>query len=167
MNPLPARAAGTRRRTTALAAGVVVVAGLLVHAAGHATGGSPALVADAVGDALFAVLLVLLAAWCVPAARPWSVAGVAFGVCAGLEVAQLTGVPAALTQRWWFLRYVLGTTFHAPDLAAYAVGAGAAADLMWRRSHGRWLTASGRPSMGGSEHGTRRARTAPGSRPRP
>lgn len=152
-----------RRRTTALAAVVLVVTGLLVHAAGRGVDGATGLVADAVGDALFAVLVTVLLAWCAPAARSWPLAGVALAACAGIEVAQLTGVPAALAERWWPVRYVLGTTFHAPDLPAYAVGAAAAGGGMWRTSHAARLTALRRPPMDGSERGTTRARTHPRS----
>ena len=44
-----------------------------------------------------------------------------------VELFQLTPVPQALASRHVLFRLVLGTTFHAPDLAAYAAGVGLAA----------------------------------------
>jgi Protein of unknown function (DUF2809) len=48
-------------------------------------------------------------------------------VCAVIELAQLTGVPATAVKAWPPLRYVLGTTFQATSLMAYTVGAALAA----------------------------------------
>ena len=47
--------------------------------------------------------------------------GLAFS-CA-VECLQLTDVPAALAERSTLARLALGTTFHAPDLLRYALGA--------------------------------------------
>jgi phage shock protein PspC (stress-responsive transcriptional regulator) len=76
-----------------------------------------------VGDALYAVMVYLLVALLVPKARTAAVGGAALGICVIIELAQLTGVPATLVRAWWPARYVLGTTFQALDLVAYAVGA--------------------------------------------
>ena len=51
-----------------------------------------------------------------------ALAAVAWAVCAAIELAQLTGIPAHLTEVWWPARLVLGTTFHAPDLVWYVIG---------------------------------------------
>ena len=94
-----------------------MAAGLVVTQLGHGP------VAGIVGDSLYAVLVYLLAAVLAPRARAGRVAAVAVAACAGIEFAQLTGVPAALVASWPPARYVLGTTFQAVDLAAYAGGA--------------------------------------------
>ena len=52
-----------------------------------------------------------------------TVAVVAFALCALVELAQLTGIPAAVVDAVPVARYALGTTFAAVDLLAYAVGA--------------------------------------------
>jgi hypothetical protein len=87
-------------------------------------GSGPA--ADLLGDALYAVLVWVLAALLAPRAGAGRVTAVAIAVCVVVETAQLTGGPAAASAAWAPLRYVLGTTFAAADLAAYAVGAVAA-----------------------------------------
>jgi len=136
-------APGRRRRSRlglALTAVAVIAAGLAVRALGPDVAAKPA------GDALYAVLVVVLVALVRPTARTWVVAAVAWAVCAAIELAQLTGVPARLTEAWWPARLVLGTTFHAPDLVWYAVGAALAAGAdAWvgRRARSR---VSGGPS---------------------
>lgn len=113
------------RRALALAGLVVVAAGLGVRAVGAVSGFDG--VAGPVGDALYAALVYVLVAFVRPRATGRVVAGVAWGLCAAIELAQLTGVPAQLSALWWPARLVLGTTFHAPDLIAYVVGVLAAA----------------------------------------
>ncbi|WP_263121075.1 DUF2809 domain-containing protein [Cellulomonas fimi] len=79
--------------------------------------------AAATGDALYAVMAVLLARLLLPG-RSWRVhttLGLAW--CWLVELAQLTGVPAAIGEAVPPARLVLGTTFTASDLAAYTVGA--------------------------------------------
>lgn len=101
----------------------VVPAGALVVAAGLAAaryGTGP--LGDALGDALYAVLVLLLVVLALPRlARP-AQAGLALGLCWAVEVAQATGAPAAAVAAWPPLRYLLGTTFVATDLLWYAVG---------------------------------------------
>lgn len=109
-----------RRWPLAAAAAVVVALGLAAR-------GLPGAVGDLAGGVLYAVLVTLLVALVAPRARPVTLGAVALVVCAAVELAQLTGVPAQVVDVVPPLRYVLGTTFHAPDLAAYAVGAAAAA----------------------------------------
>ncbi|MDC7123063.1 DUF2809 domain-containing protein [Cellulomonas fimi] len=110
-----------RPRAVLLAAVVVVVAAGLVVA----TSASGPL-ADPAGDALYAVLVYVLVLLVVPRLAPWRAGVVATAVCAAVEVAQLTGAPAALVQAVPVSRFVVGTTFVPVDLVAYAVGAGLA-----------------------------------------
>ena len=58
-----------------------------------------------------------------PRASSATLAVVTFGLCAVVELAQLTGIPAAIVDAVPAARYALGTTFVAVDLVAYAVGA--------------------------------------------
>jgi hypothetical protein len=105
-----------RRAVLATALVVIVMAGLLVSRLGQ----GPA--AGLVGDGMYAVMVYLLVALAAPKARAVAAGGVALGLCVMIELAQLTGVPATLVRVWWPARYVLGTTFQAVDLVAYAVG---------------------------------------------
>ena len=109
---------GARRSRTAIviAGAAVVVVGLVVHASVAGPAG------DVGGGALYAVLVYLGVLFVTPRVRPILAAAVAFGLCALIEFAQLTGVPAALAE--WFppIRLVLGTTFVATDLVAYLGG---------------------------------------------
>lgn len=109
------------RLPIAAAAAAVTVVGLVVAT----TGSGP--LADPAGDALYAVLVYLVLAFCAPGARRTVLAATAFGLCALVELAQLTGAPAALVEAWGPVRFLLGTTFNAVDLVAYAVGAVAGA----------------------------------------
>ncbi len=117
---MTAAATGSSRWALAAAAAVVVVVGLIARQLPGALG-------DLAGGVLYAVLVTLLVALVAPRARPATLGAVALAVCTTVELAQLTGVPATLVDAAPPLRYLLGTTFHAPDLAAYAVGAAAAA----------------------------------------
>lgn len=112
-----------RRVTLGIAAAVVIAAGLGVHAFAPVS-----FVSDAVGDALYAVLIYLLAA-IVLRRRAWIPA---LAWCIGVELFQLTGVPA----RWgapWTL--VFGSGFAWTDLVFYALGVALAAgvDAAWLR----------------------------------
>jgi len=100
-----------------------VVAAVVVVAAGLATAryGSGA-AADALGDALYAVLVLLLVTLAVPRWSRPAQAGLAVALCWAVELSQLTGAPAAAAAVWPPLRYLLGTTFVATDLLWYAVG---------------------------------------------
>ncbi|NKY40310.1 DUF2809 domain-containing protein [Cellulomonas septica] len=104
-----------------LVATVVVAAGLLV--ATRASGP----VADPAGDALYAALVYVLVLLVVPHVAPWRAGAVATAVCAVVELAQLTGGPAALVQAVPVSRFVVGTTFVPVDLLAYGLGAALAA----------------------------------------
>ncbi|MGW1316947.1 ribosomal maturation YjgA family protein [Streptomyces sp. NPDC002426] len=110
-------------RAAALAAALVTVAaGLGVRAAagGDAAGGD---VAKYAGDALYTVLIHTLVVLLAPRVRPLAAAGIALAFSWAVELAQLTGVPADLARHSTVARLVLGSTFNAPDLLWYAVGA--------------------------------------------
>ena len=79
--------------------------------------------ADPVGDALYATFVFALLVVIAPRARSATLTIIAFAFCAVVELAQLTGIPAAIVDAVPVARYALGTTFVAVDLLAYAVGA--------------------------------------------
>lgn len=115
-----ARRAGTalgRRAAPALAAALTVAAGLSVRSL---LGGD---LAKYGGDALYALLIFWLVLVVTPRTRGWVAAATALGFSVVVELFQLTGVPAELGVRSMLARLVLGTTFNAPDLPFYAVGA--------------------------------------------
>ncbi|MER7516117.1 DUF2809 domain-containing protein [Streptomyces sp. NPDC126499] len=80
-------------------------------------------VAAYAGDALYTVLVLTLVVLLAPRVRPGAAAVTAFGFSCAVELFQLTGVPAELAVRGTVARLVFGTTFNAPDLFWYAVGA--------------------------------------------
>lgn len=90
------------------------------------------------GDALYTVLIYTLVLLARPSVRPRVAAPVAAGLSWAIEFAQLGDIPAVL-------RPVLGSTFNAPDLLWYAVGAATA----WA-AHTLWLRRRppGRPRQG-------------------
>lgn len=141
-----------RRAALAVAAVAVVLTGLTVHALAAGWVGGLA------GDALYAVLIVLLVALVAPRAPSALVGGVAFAVCAAIELLQLTGVPAQLSAAIPGAELVLGSTFQATDLIAYGVGAAlaVAADLLIRR----------RAAGSSRDARTTPSADAPGPRPR-
>ncbi|MFI6949587.1 DUF2809 domain-containing protein [Streptomyces sp. NPDC050422] len=108
------------RGVAAGAAVLTVAAGLGVRTVADGA------VAKYAGDALYTVLVCALVALCAPRARPLVVAGAGLGISWAVEFLQLTGVPAELSERSAVARLVLGSTFNAPDLFWYAVGAAAA-----------------------------------------
>ncbi len=110
-----------RRRThLALAIPLVVVVGL---AARFALDGA---VADAAGGAFYTALVYLLIAFARPTWPPLTVGLAAFGFSFAIECFQLTSIPGDLADRWSPVRLVLGRSFAAADIPAYAVGAVAA-----------------------------------------
>ncbi|MCX4675111.1 DUF2809 domain-containing protein [Streptomyces sp. NBC_01433] len=136
------RGRASAARTRALAAGaalLTVAAGLGIRSV--AVGD----VAKYAGDALYTVLICVLVVIVAPRARPLPVAGVALAFSWAVEFAQLTGVPAELSARSGVARLVLGSTFNAPDLFWYAVGAGAACGVhAWATRRGTSGRAVGR-----------------------
>ncbi|MBD3781304.1 MAG: DUF2809 domain-containing protein [Micrococcales bacterium] len=112
------------RRGVALAVGPVVAAGLVTARVGSGAA------ADVLGDALYAVLVLLLVSLTAPR---WSLrrrAVAAVVLCWVVEVAQATGGPALLVDRWGPAAFVVGTTFAWRDLAVYAAGVGLAVLVM-------------------------------------
>ncbi|MFE2017271.1 DUF2809 domain-containing protein [Streptomyces sp. NPDC059499] len=119
------------RAVAAAAALVTVAAGLGVRSV---AGGEFAKYA---GDALYTVLVHALVLFLMPRVRPLTAAGSALAFSWAVEAAQLTGVPAELSERSTVARLVLGSTFNAPDLLWYVVGAALAWALhtaYWNRS---------------------------------
>ncbi|MGW2177120.1 ribosomal maturation YjgA family protein [Streptomyces sp. NPDC001732] len=122
--------AGTSRtalRARAVAAGsavLTVLAGLGVRAFMDGD------IAKYAGDALYTVLVCALVAVIAPGARPVVGAGTALAFSWAVELLQLTGVPADLSRHSAVARLVLGSTFNAPDLFWYVVGAGVAWAVM-------------------------------------
>jgi hypothetical protein len=137
--PDPASRLARRRATAALVAVLVVATGLGVRG----LAGGP--VASAAGDVLYAVLVYLLVVVLLPRLRPLRVGAVALAVCWAVELAQTTGVPAALAEAWWPVRYVLGTSFVWTDLVLGAVGAllACGVDLALRDLRGRRSVSAG------------------------
>ncbi|WP_434598763.1 DUF2809 domain-containing protein [Streptomyces sp. A5-4] len=110
------------RRTRLAAAGAAAVtlcAGLGIRAVADGD------LAKYAGDVLYTVLLCTLVVLIAPVAGTRRVAAaVGLGLSWLIELGQLTGVPAELSQHSVIARLVLGSTFNAPDLFWYAVGAG-------------------------------------------
>lgn len=115
---------GRGRMVPAAAAAVTVAAGLggRIVVAGD--------VAKYAGDALYTVLLFWIVVLVTPHVSAARAGMVALGVSVAVELFQLTGVPAALAEHSVLAHLVLGTTFNAPDLFWYAVGA-LVAGLAW------------------------------------
>ncbi|MFB7615849.1 DUF2809 domain-containing protein [Kitasatospora sp. NPDC056181] len=109
------------RVAAAVAAVLTVAAGLGVRAV---TGGE---FAKCAGDALYTVLVYALVLVAAPRLRPLPAAGLAAALSWAVELFQLTGVPDELGRRSVLARLVLGSTFNAPDLLWYVVGAALAA----------------------------------------
>lgn len=107
------------RAAAALAASATVGAGLGLRAV---AGGD---VAKYGGDALYTVLLLTLVVLVAPRVTPLRAAAVALAASWAVEFLQLGPVPAELSRRSVIARLVLGSTFNAPDLFWYVVGAAA------------------------------------------
>ncbi|MGW7436196.1 ribosomal maturation YjgA family protein [Streptomyces sp. NPDC054849] len=113
-------AADVRIRAAAAGAAVLTVGAALALRA--VTTGS---LAKYGGDALYTVLLLSLVVLVAPRVTPSKAAACALAASWAVEFLQLSPVPAALSTRSTFARLVLGSTFNAPDLFWYAVGAAA------------------------------------------
>ncbi|MFF3561427.1 DUF2809 domain-containing protein [Streptomyces sp. NPDC002574] len=108
----------TGTRLVAAGAAVATVAaglGLRAVAAGNA--------AKYGGDALYTLLLVALVVLVAPRVSSRAAAGSALALSWAVEFLQLSDVPAELSARSTLARLVLGSTFNAPDLFWYVVGA--------------------------------------------
>lgn len=138
-----------RRLLLLVIAVLVIAAGLAVHT------WAPGELGGFAGDALYAVLVFLLIALVVPALPGWVVAAAAVAVCWGIELLQLTPIPVALSRSVPGAALVLGSTFQASDLIAYALGvaAAAAADAVIRRAAGS--SRGGRTTPSGGAPGRR------------
>lgn len=121
-----------------IAACVVVAAGLGLRefAAGP--------VAKYGGVALYAVLVYVLVSAARPGRAPRIVLFLTVVICTGVELLQLTPIPARLAGEHRGFALVLGTTFHGWDLLAYAGGALAAAGVHWVTRRGYEAAANAR-----------------------
>ncbi|MFG2340549.1 DUF2809 domain-containing protein [Streptomyces yangpuensis] len=112
-----APATGRIRLVAAAAAVLTVGAGLGLRAVAAGS------VAKYGGDALYTVLLVALVVLVVPRWTPLRAAGTALAVSWAVELFQLSSLPAELSRQSVAARLVLGSTFNAPDLFWYVIGA--------------------------------------------
>ena len=109
------------RLLTAVAAAATVALGVVAKLA------VPGLTGDLLGSALYTVLLALLLALVAPRlvaprlAAPVA-AGAATAASVGIELLQLTGLPAAAADAFPPAAWVLGSTFVATDLPGYLAG---------------------------------------------
>jgi hypothetical protein len=74
------------------------------------------------GTALYAAMIYAGVFLLVPGAEPWVAGVAAVAFCWLVEVLQLTGLPAELSERSLLARLVLGVHFDALDLLWYAIG---------------------------------------------
>jgi uncharacterized membrane protein YdbT with pleckstrin-like domain len=117
-----------RRRMLAAVAGLILVTGLVVHFAIQSAAG------NFVADALYTVMLFVVLSFIFVRTSAWWIAAATFLFCVGIELLQLTGLPASLAEVFPPSRLVLGTTFAVIDLLAYLLGAlSAALVCTWRR----------------------------------
>ncbi|MFC8173688.1 DUF2809 domain-containing protein [Streptomyces sp. NPDC057325] len=107
-----------RTRLRAGGAALVVVA---VGLGARSTGSG--IVAEHAGDALYTVLVMTLVVLLAPRVEAGAAAGTALGFSCAVELFQLSGVPAELAAHSTLAWLVFGTSFNAPDLFWYAVGA--------------------------------------------
>ncbi|MFJ7206050.1 DUF2809 domain-containing protein [Streptomyces sp. NPDC098789] len=105
------------RLVAAVAAAATVGAGLGLRAV---AGGD---VAKYGGDALYTVLLLALVVVVAPRTTPPRAAAIALTASWAVEFLQLGPLPAELARHSTVARLVLGSTFNAPDLLWYTVGA--------------------------------------------
>lgn len=107
----------------------------------------PGMVGDLAGGLLYAVLLYLVFAFVMPRARPVVLVVTAALVGLGIELFQLTGIPAQIGSAWPPARLVLGSTFVPLDLVIAAAGAacGPLTDVLVRGQRFRRLPAEERP----------------------
>lgn len=84
----------------------------------------PGAAGDVAGGLLYAALVYVVVAIVVPRASVTRIALVALAVVIGIELLQLTGLPAAIGDAFAPARLVLGSTFVASDLIVGAVGVG-------------------------------------------
>ncbi|MFF7674012.1 DUF2809 domain-containing protein [Actinacidiphila glaucinigra] len=111
-DPVPAT-----RPVAAVASVLTVGAGLALRVVAEGN------VAKYGGDALYTVLVLALVVLLAPRVTPLAAAVSALLFSCAVEFLQLSDIPAELSRRSGIARLVLGSTFNAPDLLWYAVGA--------------------------------------------
>ena len=74
------------------------------------------------GAALSAAIVYTIVIFIWPMISPWLAGGSAVAYCWFIEFAQLTPIPAALSQHSWLARQMLGAQFDLIDVAWYPVG---------------------------------------------
>jgi len=94
---------------------LTIAAGLIVHLR------VPGIAGDIAGDALYAVLIYLLIVLVLPRVSRRIVAALALLFCIGIELLQLTAVPATVNQAFPPAALVLGRGFDQRDLLVYVV----------------------------------------------
>jgi hypothetical protein len=112
------------RLAALLAAGgfLVVALGIRLLAAGDGVLDSSGALAQYSGTALYASMIYAGVFVVLPTAGPVRAGAAAIIFCWVVELSQLTGVPAALSERSVLARLALGVRFDAADLAWYPVG---------------------------------------------
>lgn len=113
--PLAAR---TVRITAALAAAAVLAIALGIRAITEL--GGP--VEQVTGTSMYATVLYLVVVIVRPTVRPLVAGAIVLGWCWFAEFAQLTGIPAALSERSYIARMTLGARFDPVDLFWYPMG---------------------------------------------
>lgn len=83
------------------------------------TGG---VVQNASGTVLYASMVYAAIVFLVPRVAPWLAGVIAVGFCWIVEISQLTGVPAYLSERSVLARLALGVAFDPQDLLWYPAG---------------------------------------------
>ena len=115
------------RHVTPRVIALLVAGGILAVAFGiRALTGADSALSQFSGTALYAAMIYADVHVLAPATRPVVAAAVALAFCWVVEVSQLTGVPAALSERSLLARLALGVAFDPIDLPWYAVGVGLA-----------------------------------------
>ncbi|ODT40214.1 MAG: hypothetical protein ABS62_10945 [Microbacterium sp. SCN 70-200] len=109
---------GIRRRVALAAVVLIVAAGLAVHFALPDTD-----VTDIAGDALYVAAVYAFVVVLAPRWPPAIVGALVLAWTVGIELFQLTGLPAAWGSHFTPFMLVLGTVFDARDLLVYAVAA--------------------------------------------
>ncbi len=105
----------------------VLLAALIVAAGLAARAFLDGPIAKYSGVALYAALIYAIVSIAWPTARPRQLFAVSLAFCFAIELFQLTPIPARLAEIHRAFALVFGTTFHWPDLIAYAAGAAVAA----------------------------------------
>jgi hypothetical protein len=106
----------TLRLLLALCAAVFLAVALALRAA------TDGVVQNASGTALYASMVYVAVVFAVPRIGPWLAGAIAAGFCWLVELSQLTGVPAYLSERSLAARLVLGVKFDPADMLWYPVG---------------------------------------------